>query len=134
MTKSSNELKTKLQKQTNSTTDFSLSSRSACAIIEVCAARGVSVLKFGPLYVEFGMKASSPPAPAPEGYFAPRIPVEEMTDQAHDKQTQDSVEAEEVNLREERLQQMFIEDPVRAEELLRNGELEDADDESEHDE
>ncbi len=85
-------------------------------------------MKFGALELRFDPQVSPAPYPVSrEAYLAHPNPVTEITEEQHDQMTRDAVEAEEVNLREDRLAQMFIEDPVRAEELLRDGELEDAD-------
>lgn len=89
----------------------------------------VAKLKFGDLEIEFDKQIEPQASPLPGLVSAPLTPDTAMSDQEHKKQTQQSLEDDEVTLREEQLALAFIENPSRAEELLLEGELVD-DDES----
>lgn len=52
-------------------------------------------------------------------------PVGELTDQQHEQMGKDALEDEELRTREEQLARFLVEDPVKYEELLRDGELTD---------
>ncbi len=77
-------------------------------------------MQFGNLYVRFG----TPPEKVQQSPV-PIAPVAALTEAQHDKQTEDSLLRSELLTRDEQLSQALIEDPVRFEEMLRNGELDD---------
>lgn len=103
-------------------------------IIKACAEHGVSVIKFGDLRIWFGPQANQPAQPlspaAPVRTAHSNItPVAEMTDMQHDQQTKDALENEELELRQQQIAELMVTDPLKAEELIERGELQDADDE-----
>ncbi len=119
---------------------MSLTSDDVCAIIEASAKNEVSVLKFGDLHIEFGMNATQlrklfPPPDYPVS-VGPLSPLSQPPSPAgaaipetqHDKMNKNAIENEELRLREEEIANAIIENPLLAEELLREGELEDDDD------
>lgn len=115
-----------------------------CRILDASAKAGVTELTFGSLHVKFGRTAenvvgvSFPDHSYPFVHHDPRVsaPVKNLTEDQHKQQTKDSIEADELLLREDQLARALVEDPVRYEELLMQGELgdeldraDDADDE-----
>ena len=62
-------------------------------------------------------------------------PDKAISDANHELNTKDAIERDEVDLREDEIAHMIVENPVMAEQMLLDEELEDADDEqSEYDE
>lgn len=120
----------------------SLSSRDVCDIIQACSQSKVSVLKFGELYVRFGPQAEGSNTSTPESDFVPEntsTPVKpnsdtEISEEQHARISQDSLVADEISTREEQLAMAMVEDPALYEQMIRDGELEDVDDESSDDE
>ena len=113
---------------------FSLSSPELSEIISSCAKNGVSKLKFGDLEIEFGKQTNSQAEEhRPDPARSSITPVEEITEKQHAEQNERAFVKDELEVREERLAMMFIEDPLGAEKLLLDEELED-DDESGDDE
>lgn len=108
-----------------------LSSEEACLIIETSAKAGVTELKFGDLHVRFGKPAEQivgmtivDPYPV---HQAPQSPsVKDLTEEQHQNQTKQAIEAEEIRTREDQLARLLVEDPEAYEKLLRDGELTDA--------
>lgn len=129
--------KTSLRKPTKPTatvfehSEIPFTSLDLCAIIETCTNHGVRSFEYGSLKLDFGAKLAPPgssathpvgdeiPAPHPAG---DAIPAPD-----HDKINQETLEADELRFREEELLNAPIENPVLAEQLLIDGELEDAD-------
>jgi hypothetical protein len=100
-----------------------------CAIIEVCAQHNVSRLKCRGLDLEFGRTASSEPG---QGSFHDSLaPVAAITDIEHEQSSRDSLENDELAMRDEQVALAVIEDPALAEQLFIDGELEDADSDGE---
>lgn len=99
-----------------------LSSEAICVIIESCAKHGVAELKFQDLHVKFGKSAIQELGPQNSN-----SPEAEISEEQHEEQTAHAIEKDEVDLREEQLEELFLTDPMAAEEMLRNGEFEDAD-------
>ena len=97
-----------------------------CAIIETCGTYNVSRLKCRGLDLEFGQTADSETDSV--SLPGPLAPVAEITDEDRTRQTAEVVEQDELTLREEQVAMAVIEDPEFAEQLLIDGELEDADD------
>lgn len=111
-----------------------LSSEDVCSILETSAKAGVTKLLFRDLHVEFGTKSEDqvidltklqlldyPVVQQNRG----SAPVGELTEKQHDSLKKDSLEDEEMRLRQERLALAMVEDPVLYEQLLRDGELND---------
>lgn len=101
----------------------SLSCRDVCDIIKVSAKAGVYKLKFKDLHIEFGRPTEGVNSPVQQNIAI--NPVVDLTGEQHYQQTKNAVEADEVSLREEQLARLLVEDPVKYEELLRDGELSD---------
>lgn len=89
-----------------------LSYEAIVCILKTCSESGVSSLKFGDLYVEFGKSRTN----------AATSPAAEMAEIEHIQE--DHLTKEEVLTKEEQLAHMLVEDPSMAEELLIKGELE----------
>lgn len=106
-----------------------LSSQEICHIIELCAKVGVRELRFHGLYVVFGTQFKNSDLTRPAAAHQSQSDTE-ISESQHEKQSQAALEADEISLREDRLAQMFIENPLQAEKLLMNGELELDDEES----
>lgn len=96
-----------------------LTPADVCAIIKACGEAQVRVLKFAGLYVRFdktvenAVVAASPPVPEAE--------ISETTQKIHEE----ALAQDEVRLKQDQLDQMWIENPQEAERLLLAGELED---------
>jgi hypothetical protein len=100
-----------------------LSTEQVCLILEASAKSGVAELKFGGLHVKFATKAD-----AAQGHAqldAETAPVKVLTEDQHTKQTADVIEHDQIRLREEELANALVEDPMRFENMLRSGELND---------
>lgn len=106
-----------------------LSSLDICTIIEACAENQVTKLKYGDLYLELGRQ--TPRDTVPTQTVSPGTEIPEIN---HDKITQESIETDEVKLREAEIAELMLTDPRRAEEMIENGELEDDTDELDEDE
>jgi Tfp pilus assembly pilus retraction ATPase PilT len=107
-----------------------LSSREVCLILDSSAKAGVSELRFGDLHVKFGgpaeirISGDLPPYPFVKQSSA-IAPVVDLTEAQHEKQNKDSIEMDEILLREEKLARALVEDPSEYERLLERGELSD---------
>lgn len=109
-----------------------LSSSAIERIIKTCGEVGVSELKFGDLHVRFDKPVNraqedrdfrSEVSETP--FSQPDTEISAIQEQAY----KESLERDEVALREEQLSQMFIEDPAQAERLLLDGKLSEEADE-----
>lgn len=99
-----------------------------CKIIATCRRAGVSSLKLGVLEVVFGAQ-SAPPLPvlaqvsksgaAP----TPAAEVPEETIRAQHQVEQDSIEEQGIQTREEQIAELIITDPLKAEEMMMDGDL-----------
>lgn len=107
------------------TDNFKLSSEEICQIVETSAKNGVALLKYGTLEVRFGKQTEAPPTSGEVQIAA--TPDKEISAQTHEQNTKDAIELDELTLREDAIAHMIVEDPVRAEEMLLDEELEDAD-------
>jgi hypothetical protein len=112
-----------------------LASEDICLIIESCSNHGVSTLKFGDFELSFGPKAQALP-PGEDGNIDSSIPpVTEITDDQRTKLAKDALEQDELDLRERQFAELTITDPLAAERMLIDEEVEndsnggDADDE-----
>ena len=119
-------------KESHKTADkeSALTSDEVRAIIRSCATYGVLELKFRGLEISLVPKDSE--ARKPETMVAGNVPretsnnpVNEITEQEHEHQNQDALEIDEMRLKEEQLAMAFIENPSLAEEMIRNGDLDD---------
>jgi hypothetical protein len=99
-----------------------LTVEEACVIISASAKEGVTTLKWGDLEVTFGRPQVLFPEPSP---FA-TIPGPPQPVPNHEDQDQEALLAEEVRLREERIAEVAINDPVEYERMVAEGELDDA--------
>lgn len=109
--------------------DKRLDSAEVCVIIEACAKHGVVELKFHDLELKFGKQTEQGTGlPLNPGDNVALPPVAVMTEKDHEKNTESVLEEEEISLRENQIAELQIDDPVAAEELIMNGELEDVDD------
>lgn len=80
-------------------------------------------LSFGPLTVSFGKQTRETYYDVEKG---PRTtPATAIAEPNHIKQSADALEQDEIRLREEEIAELLITDPLRAEELIRDGELEE---------
>lgn len=103
-----------------------------CRIIATCRRAGVSSLKLGPLEVVFGARSAPPlhevtvaPAQASHSEVAhtPAAQVPEKTIQAQAKIEADSIEEQGIQTREEQIAELLITDPLKAEEMMMEGDL-----------
>lgn len=120
---------------TTPTDKSALSSLEICSILESCAKCNVSLLKFGDLHVEFGRQANpSEPAPSEPTSHIIKNSDKEISDTKHAELTKEALEVEELRTKEEILAELIITNPLKAEEMIRNQELEDDTDESDDNE
>jgi hypothetical protein len=96
-------------------------------IVRLCVNFGVSRLKYRGLEVEFRMPEISEGVPD-SGLETYETPVKEITDEQHKAQTALSISEEELFLREQQIADLQLTDPLAAEEMILNGELDDAGD------
>jgi hypothetical protein len=116
----------------------SLDIKSLQAIVKLCVKSGVRSLKMGELELVFDdpqvtISQDSLNVNRPR---EKKKPVKAITDEEHDRQTKLQIEDEELSLREQQIAYLQLTNPLAAEEMIVNGELDDArdDDESESDE
>lgn len=103
-----------------------------CRILKTSAQVGVSELQFAGLHIVFGGSPSDGLAVVPQPLSPYSVPA--MTDEAHFQQTKEALIRDEVETREEQLATLLITDPFKYEQLLSQGELTDAVDQSDSDE
>jgi hypothetical protein len=101
---------------TRTTNKNDLQCQDICLIIEKCSAHGVTTLKFGSLEVSFN--------PVPKQ----NKPGAEISAETHDKLNEEANLKDEVDLREEQIANAQVEDPLLAEQLILDGELDDESD------
>lgn len=101
-----------------------LSTDEICRILETSSKSGVIELKFGDLHVTFGTPAGHVPS-VENVVEQPPVASPVLTDDQHKRQSEESLEMEQVRLREEQLARALVEDPVEYERLLSQGELSD---------
>lgn len=104
-----------------------------CRIIDSCAARGVQSFSLGGLELTFG---ADPQFIETEIQEVPRRGkrVALVPEPDHEQNEKDSVEHEELRLKEEQVAMLILEDPVEFERQLADGELEDMIDDASSDE
>lgn len=113
-----------------------LATADVCLIIEKCDIHGVASLKFGDLELSFCPPVETPalkrqPHRADStGTVEPHstIPDATMSDQQHKNLSKAALEQDELTLREQEIAELLITDPLEAERMLRDEELEDDDD------
>ncbi len=120
---------------TKGTKENALSSRDVCEILSACAANKVSVLKFGDLYVRFGPSAEELATTAiveaqEHAANSKTNSDKEISESDHERINREGLEVEELRTREQQLAELQITDPLAAEEMLMNEELEEDVDES----
>lgn len=105
-----------------------LSTEQVVTILKASARCRVSVLKFRDLYVKFDSQVGQGrPLPGTLQQHAFTSPVAEMTDIQHQQSDLAALEQSELELREQELEELKITNPVRYEELVNEGELEEND-------
>jgi hypothetical protein len=101
---------------------MSLSPEEVCRILKVCGETNVLELKFGDLAVVFGASAKNSPEPV----ISPST-VAEIT-AVQRVQAEKSLLRDEIAMKEQELAEMAIESPLKYEELLMQGELNESSD------
>lgn len=111
-----------------------LKAEEVCRIISTCAKSNVAVLKYGDLYVRFGpnseprKKKASKPDAIPENPTAtdpdPRTSDTAISENAEEIE-RETHERDELNLREQQIQESAITNPLEFENMLASGDLED---------
>lgn len=112
-----------------------LSSVEVISILEASAKSGVSVLKFGDLYVKFG-KQTEPDSSTlvePQASAQSYPVVGAMTALDRLKAAKAALLRDEMEIREQQLEELKITDPLEYERQINDGELEDDTDESAND-
>jgi len=114
----------------------SLDSKDILSIIESCATHGVILLKLENLHLELGKRTQQEdPSELLTSETHPKPTEAAISEQQHATITQETLEEDELAIRDEQLAEMLLTDPQGAEEMLLNEELEDArDDRSDSDE
>lgn len=97
--------------------------KELCILIELGDRHNLSKLKFGEVEIDFGKPAKSAekaliPSPTPTAEEMAAIQIE----------SKQQLVSDELATRDDQIEQMLIEDPSKAEEMIADGEL-DADDE-----
>lgn len=119
-------LKKNLKSGTNYTSS-QLTAKQICSIIKTSAKVKVRLFSYGDLRLEFG-EVSPARDSWPVQNVLPTSPAEAaLSDKEHEAQTKESIFIEELRLKEDTLEQMFIEDPLEAERLIESGELDEDD-------
>jgi hypothetical protein len=99
-----------------------LKAEEVCKILEACALYGASVIRFHGLEVEFvQLQELLPIVSGP----APTMP-EEVREETIRRQKQAEIashEEQELQVREDQIAELLLSDPLRAEELMMQGEL-----------
>ncbi len=105
----------KAEKPANGLEKNTLSAESIVDLIKISAASGLTSLKFGDLQLEFG------PKKIPDASTASRTEIPD--EKAIAQLSKEALEDQELALRQEQIDNMLVEDPLRAEELIAQGEL-----------
>lgn len=98
-----------------STAKNNLTSDDICKIIKTCADSGVYKISVDTLSIEFGEYKIKDPE---------NITVPVMTQEQHDEQDSETLVKEELKTKAQQIDMLMIEDPVLAEEMIANGDLE----------
>jgi len=108
---------------------MSLSVDDVCAIIRACGEAGVRRLSFDGLRLSLDKPSSEPRPPNPNpwelgpGPEAPPPSPETPAALEHSEIQKDTLEADSLALRRAQIEDLLLEDPLRAEEMITNGEL-----------
>lgn len=97
-----------------------LKSSEICSIIKACSEAGVSELKFAGLHLRFEPQYK----PFEDTSYFPHPTEEAISDQSQQIE-KESLESDEQRVKQERLDQMLIENPSAFEDLLLSGDLTD---------
>jgi hypothetical protein len=107
-----------------SNTANQLTADEICRIIKISAKAKVASLKIGDLLVEFS-ESEQAHSDRLIQRVEPTTPAEAaLSEIEHDKQMQEAIEYEELITREDQLDLMLIENPLEAEKMILNGEVE----------
>lgn len=98
--------------------DHNLTSKDICNIIKQCSYSGVTHFNFGDLQISFKQSQLK----AEENSITPGTEI--LGDELSQAEETATIQNE-VQTREEQLEEMLLTDPLQFEELIRNGELED---------
>lgn len=93
-------------------------------ILEAGAKHGVAEMRLPGLFVRYGQPAVREDSPPPKPPLSAPTSSDLTTDQ-HEAQNKESVERDQLVLREEQLAEFLVTDPLRYEEMIRDGELGD---------
>ena len=106
-----------------------LSSAEVISILSICRDASVAVLKFRDLYVSFDKPTKLEPAPQVVSNIdlTHSSTVAKAIANIQTQQSKESLEQDEITLKQEQLAQLFIENPKLAEELLLTGKLDEDD-------
>ena len=96
-----------------------LSAKELFELIRVSASCGVSELKFGALELRFGK---------PTENKSELLSVNEITEPNHEEINKESLEIDTMRVKKDQLDQMFLENPSLAEQLLADEDLDEDDD------
>lgn len=118
---------------TNSRAHNPLTVAEVTLIIDTCAKANVRRFQALGLHLELG-ESGPASSPRPPLVTEPNLPTEAaLSEKHHQKQNEETLRDEELQTKEERLAQMFIEDPLQAEKMMEEGDLDDGDDFDEED-
>lgn len=101
----------------------SLSSADVCAILTSCREAGVSELEFGALRVTFGR----PPRHETQEPLQ-SLATEEEISANQVKMARESLELDELAVREQQIEELLLTDPAKAEQMIIDGQLEEVTD------
>lgn len=102
-----------------------MSSEEVCRILRTCAAVGVTELKLGALSVTLGTPPRSGAGVSPRENTESATPATEIAEPNHLLQSRESLTQREVDLREDQIAELLLTDPIEAERMISEGELEE---------
>ncbi len=108
---------------------MSLSADDVCAIIRACGEAEVVRLRFGDLRLSFEKPTNNPRPPSPNpwelgpGSEATAPLPETPAAMEHSEIEKETLAADSLALRRAQIEDLLLEDPLRAEEMITNGEL-----------
>lgn len=100
-------------------------------IIRQCSAQGVTELKYGDLHLAFRPKIEMEMGEQNPSRHQTKPTEAAISDEQHDKQSKQSLEKDEMDLREQQIAELHITNPLLAEQLMVEGDL--VDDDSDND-
>lgn len=102
-----------------------LTAEDICSIINTCALANVRSINFDGLHLEFGVDSQASKSP-PLHVSELNEPTEAaLSEKEHEELTNTSLLQDETRLRMDQIDLMLIEDPLKAEKLIADGELDD---------